>query len=112
MHDYEEFNGRKNYAYETAGGYYAARLAVLEYLKKNKIQARIIAYRKITPEYLAPLGVWVVREAARKAMNNKIILNDKIELIKKLDNECAQVLINKSDLYKKFLAQKSLVQFT
>ena len=111
MHDYEEFCGRKNYAYETAGGYYAARLAVLEYLEKNKIQARIIAYRKITHEYLAPLGVWVVREAARKAMNNEFLFNNRKDLIKKLNNECAQILFNKSVLYKKFITQKSLRQF-
>jgi DNA repair protein NreA len=109
MHDYEEFKGRKNYAYETAGGYYASRLAVLEYLDKNKIQARIIVYRKITDEYLAPLGVWVVREAARKAMNNKKIIENKKELIKKID--FAKTLINKSLLFKKFITQKNLRQF-
>jgi hypothetical protein len=111
MHDYEEFGGRKSYAYETAGGYYACRLAVLEYLQKNKIQARIIAYRKITPEYLAPLGVWVVREACRKAMNNKVSIGTKKGLIEKLDNECAKVLISKSVLFKKFVSQKNLGQF-
>ncbi|MFA5333847.1 MAG: hypothetical protein WC376_05125 [Candidatus Nanoarchaeia archaeon] len=111
MHDYEEYNGRKKYAYETAGGYYAARLAVLEYLESNNIQARVIAYRKITAEYLAPLGVWVVREAARKAMKNKTSIKSKKELLEKLDKECAQVLINKSVLYKKFITQKNLVQF-
>jgi hypothetical protein len=111
MHDYEEYRGRKNYAYDTAGGYYASRLAILEYLQKNKIQARIIVYRKITPEYLAPLGVWVVREASRNAMKNRIMAESKNELIEKLDNECKQVLINKSILFKKFISQKSLGQF-
>ncbi|MDD4353468.1 MAG: hypothetical protein PHN56_03355 [Candidatus Nanoarchaeia archaeon] len=111
MHDYEEYGGRKNYAYDTAGGYYASRLAILEYLQKNKIQARIIVYRKITPEYLAPLGVWVVREASRNAMKNRIMTESKNELIEKLDNECKQVLINKSILFKKFISQKSLGQF-
>lgn len=111
VHDYEEFSGRKNYAFDTAGGYYAARLAILEYLNKNKIQARVIAYRKITDEYLAPLGVWVVREAARNAMKNKTMIENKEELIKKLDIGCRQALINKSVLFKKYVTQKNLVQF-
>jgi hypothetical protein len=111
MHDYEEFGGRKSYAYETAGGYYACRLAALEYMQKNKIQARIIAYRKITPEYLAPLGVWVVREACRKAMHNNVSAGNKKELIEKIGSECAKALIGKSVLFKKFVSQKNLGQF-
>lgn len=71
-HDYELFFGRKEYAKITAGGYYASRLGVLEYLNSNKIQAGVVVFRFITPEYKFPLGVWVVREAVRKAMSHKI----------------------------------------
>ena len=69
--DYEPYAGRKEYADSTAGGYYAARLAVLEGLKSMKRQGSVLCLRFITDEYFAPLGVWVVREAARNAMKAK-----------------------------------------
>lgn len=68
--DYELFYGRKKYAQNTAGGYYASRLPIVEYLMKKKKQASVIAIREIDKDYNIPLGVWVVREAARKAMQN------------------------------------------
>lgn len=82
-HDYESFYGRKNYAEETAGGYYAARLSILEYLKRIKKQASVLAIRIVTEEYTTPLGVWVCRESVRKAtisspiyfIDNKILLD-------------------------------------
>ncbi|MBP2030133.1 hypothetical protein J2755_001067 [Methanohalophilus levihalophilus] len=69
-HDMEGATGKKGYS-NLAGGYYAARLPVLEYFQKTRRQAAIFAIREITPEYWAPLGVWVVREAARDAMATK-----------------------------------------
>jgi len=69
--DNENYNGRKQYAHETAGGYYAARLAVVEGMEKIKRQASCLCLRFITDDYWAPLGVWVVREAARNAMKAK-----------------------------------------
>jgi len=53
-----------------AGAYFAAKLGVTEYLKKNKIQAGVIILREIRPEYAIPVGVWQVREGIRSAMNN------------------------------------------
>ena len=58
---------KKGYS-SLAGGYYAARLALLERLAEMRRQACILAVREITEEYWAPLGVWVVREAARAAL--------------------------------------------
>lgn len=69
--DYEMHGGRKEYAQETVGGYYAARLSILEGLQAEKRQATCIVLRFITDEYACPLGVWVVREAVRKAMQGK-----------------------------------------
>jgi hypothetical protein len=69
--DYEPYRGRKYYAENCAGGYYSVRLAVAEKLKQLKRQASVLVIRIITGEYAAPLGVWVTREATRKAMNNK-----------------------------------------
>ncbi len=69
--DFESFSGRKTYASDTAGGYYASRLPVLEYLDKIKRQASVLAIRIELPSYWASLGVWVVRESVRKALKNK-----------------------------------------
>lgn len=69
--DYELYCGRKEYVNNTAGAYYAIRLAVLEKLLKMKKQFSVIVIREITPEYFAPLGVWVVREGARKALEGE-----------------------------------------
>jgi hypothetical protein len=50
------------------GAYYSARLAVCEYLSRIRRSARVIVVRRVSNEYWAPLGTWVIREAARKAM--------------------------------------------
>lgn len=66
--DYEFFDGRTSYAEHCVGGYYSVRLAVLEKLRSLKRQASVLVMRFITGEYTVPLGVWVTREAARKAL--------------------------------------------
>ncbi len=71
--DFEPYSGRKDYASNTVGGYYAARLGILEYLKSKKRQASVLALRFITNEYYMALGVWVVREATRAALKSKPI---------------------------------------
>ena len=53
-----------------SGAYYSARLAVAEYLHSIRRCARVIVVRSVSSEYWAPLGTWVIREAARKAMAN------------------------------------------
>lgn len=62
---------RTAYAAETAGGYYATRLSVLEHLAKVRRQATAIVLREVTDAYTTPLGVWVVREASRIAMESR-----------------------------------------
>jgi len=54
-----------------SGGYYAARLPVLEYLREKRGQASVLVIREIKPSYYAPLGVWVVEEGVRKALKSK-----------------------------------------
>jgi hypothetical protein len=66
--DREDLRGKKEYSH-LAGGYYAARLAVLEHIEKSGRQAAALAVREISEKYWAPLGVWVVRDVAREAMN-------------------------------------------
>jgi len=67
--DSESYDGKKGYS-PLAGGYYASRLPVLEYLTEIKRPASVFVLREITPDYWAPLGVWVVREGMRKALRN------------------------------------------
>jgi hypothetical protein len=67
--DREDARPRKAYS-SLAGGYYAARLAVLEHLAHQGRQAGVLAVREISESYWAPLGVWVVREVARAAMHS------------------------------------------
>jgi len=67
--DREDARDRKKYS-PLSGGYYAARLAVLEYLAHRGRQAGVLAVREIAESYWAPLGVWVVREVARAAMRS------------------------------------------
>jgi hypothetical protein len=67
--DGEEQRQKKEYS-PLAGGYYAARLAVLERLTQMGRQASVLAIREISEKYWAPLGVWVVREVARQAMGS------------------------------------------
>lgn len=55
---------KKTYSIQ-AGGYYASRLSLLEYLHKIRKQAEIFIIREITPEYTIPVGVWQVREGMR-----------------------------------------------
>ncbi len=66
--DYEPYEGRRDYASNITGAYYAARLAVVENLYKRRRQAKVLIYREITPEYKLPLGVWVIREGVRHAL--------------------------------------------
>jgi len=73
MTDYENYRGRKNYAEETAGGYYAARLPILQHLEKEKKQASCLVLRFVLPEYDVPLGVWVCRNSTKKALSSRPI---------------------------------------
>jgi len=68
--DWEYYSGRTTYA-SIGGCYYAARLAVTEYLAKIGKQARVLILREAYPEHIMPLGVWHVREGVRAALKNK-----------------------------------------
>ncbi len=70
--DYENYYGRKDYADNTVGGYYAARLSLLEELRKLKKQSSCLLLRYVTSEYSMPLGVFVVRQAVRKSLTSEI----------------------------------------
>jgi hypothetical protein len=116
--DYEGNSGRKEYAYETAGGYYASRLPILTYLDSIKRQASVLVIRIETPSYWAPLGVWVVRESVKKAMKRNIKFSDEKEFIensikigKIKYNLDISFLIKKSKIIHKKKEQKKLNYF-
>ncbi len=119
VRDYEKYDGRKDYAKNTVGGYYAARLAILEYLKKKKRQASILTLRFVTDEYWAPLGVWVVREAVRKTLANKginfsskkLMLEYARKLMKKKYSFNVDLLLKRSLLLKEIKEQRKLSDY-
>lgn len=114
--DHEFYEGRKDYADNTAGGYYAARLAILERLSKMKRQAGVLALRFITDEYWAPLGVWVVREATRKSMaskpiefsDNTLMLKYARAFVKKKFNFDLDILLKESKILDRIQKQRRL----
>lgn len=113
--DFEFYDGRKSYATATAGGYYAARLPIIEYLNNEKKQAGILAIRVETPSYWAALGVWVVRESVRKALQKKMkfdSLNEITESVKKIGkikfNLDIDNILKKSKLLNQIKTQKNL----
>ena len=86
MTDFEFYKGRKNYASNITGAYYAARKEVCEYLYRIGRQARILIFREVQGGYIVPLGVWVIRETVKNAMelNNPQILDNFDDSIKSM----------------------------
>jgi len=71
LSDHELNTGLKGYPQETEGAYFAARLAVAEYLGMRKENAAAIIFREIGSGYAVPLGVWQIRENVRAALKEK-----------------------------------------
>lgn len=71
LSDHELNNWFKGYPEETEGAYFAARLAVSEYLQKEKRNAAAIVFREVGKDYAMPLGVWQIRENVRAALKEK-----------------------------------------
>jgi len=114
-HDHESFFQRKTYADNVAGGYYAARLPVTEYLERIKRQASIIVMREVRPEYSAPLGVGILRQCVRSAfekqpkkfsLSSEAFHDIQSRLRIKIDN-----FLNKSIILKNYGMQKKLSNF-
>ena len=113
--DYEGFHGRKTYASNITGGYYAMRLPLTEYLTRIKRQATVFVFREIRPEYYAPLGVGIVRETARRAFNNQPkyfdTIEDALKDIKTRLDTPIQTIKEKSWILNEYGKQKSLSDF-
>tara|TARA_Y100000310_G_C20672579_1_gene811140 strand:- start:529 stop:1731 length:1203 start_codon:yes stop_codon:yes gene_type:complete len=116
--DFESFSGRKTYASNTAGGYYATRLPILEYLNSIGRQASVLAIRLETPGYWASLGVWVVRESVKKSLKRKMTFASKEDLLngtRKIGNikfnfDCSDIL-KRSKIMNDVLAQMKVTKW-
>jgi hypothetical protein len=111
--DAEDANGIDHYP-SIAGAYFAAKLGVAEYLKKEKRQAGVLVLREIKPEYAVPVGVWQVREAIRAAMAKRPVLVDTFE--QGVDLACKSMSISKNEWLSKgsilkMIKQKPITDF-
>ncbi|MHA1794261.1 MAG: Nre family DNA repair protein [Promethearchaeota archaeon] len=114
--DTEFENGRKSYASNVTGAYYAARLAITEHLTRIKRQATPIVIREVNENYLIPLGVWVIRQTARDALSRPPRKFSSIEHIFRYLKTRLQIppkfWIRKSALLKELRQQKTLIDFS
>ncbi|MFW9969633.1 MAG: hypothetical protein ACFFDF_05480 [Candidatus Odinarchaeota archaeon] len=88
MTDFEFYHGRKSYASNITGAYYAARKSVCEYLYNIRKQARVLIFREVSGGYVVPLGVWVIRETVNNAMftQDPIIFDNFNDSLKSMAN--------------------------
>jgi len=111
LEEYESFHGRTKYAEREGGGYYASRTACVEKLKNMRRQAQVVAFREIYKGYVIPLGVFVVRETAKKAYKNKpIAFSIKQEALTYINSKL-RLNINEYIKKSRILQQKKLNDF-
>ena len=112
--NYELVHGRRSYASDLAGAYYAARLPVLEYLKRIRRQAGALVFMEVYPEWI-PLGVWRFREICREALRGKPIifntLEEAMEEIEKRLNLSLAKWLERSQILRWFKIQTRLTNF-
>jgi len=106
--------GRRSYASDLAGAYYASRLPVLEYLRRIRRQAGAIVFMEVYPEWI-PLGVWRFREICREALKKEPMkLNTLKEGLDELGKRLQLPLerwIDKSTILRWYQTQKRLTCF-
>lgn len=107
--NYENYNGRTSYADETAGAYYASRLGALETLNKINRQGKILIVRDVTPDYWAPLGVWIIRETVRNSFEDKKKPDKQPENIKQIKEVLSKEF---TILYPRILKNSKLLEST
>jgi len=111
--DFENARGIDHYP-SIAGAYFAAKLAVAEYLFRNEIQGAALVLREIRPEYAVPVGVWQIREGVRMAMNQSPHILSNVD--EAIDHACKKMSIAKNEWLSKGsmlkqLKQKSITEF-
>lgn len=98
---------------ETAGGFYATKIAIFESLLKRKRQAAFISVRVIG-DYDVPLGVVFVRESVREAMKKPIFeSSDEKEIFDFLQEKYLKhsILTKNSKVLKERRKQRKLNEF-
>ena len=111
---HEFFKGRKTYA-EIGGCWYATRLAVNEFLTKEKRQAGVVIFREAHAGYILPLGVWLTRESVRTALKtepkNFVTLNEGLKYISNRLDIPLKTWLKHSAVLKDSFYQKRLVDY-
>jgi len=112
--DFELFDGRKDYASNIAGAYYAARAPVLEHLDKIGRQAGAIVFMEVKNDWI-PLGVWRFRELAKEALTTTPQSFDTLEkaitAISGLIYTPMKPWLSASNLYKYMRQQRKLTDY-
>ncbi|HEU5120637.1 MAG TPA: hypothetical protein VFT71_06590 [Candidatus Nitrosocosmicus sp.] len=103
--DMENSGLLKNYP-KIGGSYFAARLAVTEYLHQHRKKAAAIVLREIHPEYVLPVGVWQIREGIRMAMKSKGEIFDSLD--EALVHTCMSMNLSKNEWISKSVFIKSI----
>lgn len=98
------------------GGYYAIRMGVLEGLVNVlKRQAMAIVVREVFPEYEVPLGNWHIRESVRRAFTTRPYrfseASEAIDFMCNLLKFPVNMLVNNSNLLKKYLYQEKITKY-
>lgn len=106
--DYETNSGKKEYS-RVGGCYYTCKMAVLDALNKEKIQAGVIVLREAYSDYI-PLGVFNVRENVKHAMTQNYKEFEDLKSAVKYVSTKLKIPINKyvkqSDLLEDLLKSK------
>ncbi|MEM4433100.1 MAG: Nre family DNA repair protein [Desulfurococcaceae archaeon] len=113
--DYEGFHGRRSYP-SIGGCYYACRLAVAEYLVRERRQCNAIVLREIYPGFNIPIGVWFVRENIRKMFREQpVIITNKFSEIIEIFDQYSRIGFRKwlmnSRLLRRIVFNESLTRF-
>jgi len=111
----EFIHGRRSYASDLAGAYYAARLPVLEYLSQIRRQAGALVLMEVYPDWI-PLGVWRFRELCREALKQTPIRANTLEEALNMMNARLRLSIGKwlkrSEILRYYKEQTRLTSFT
>ena len=116
VNDWEGLTGRKTYA-RIGGCYYAARNIIGQQLFNEHRQARVVILLESYPGFIMPLGVWLVRECVRQAINSQYVkfdcLPDMMRFVTTRMNIPPQYWIENSGILQNSsnVRQKSLYRF-
>ncbi|HDD33852.1 MAG TPA: hypothetical protein ENG30_01730, partial [Thermofilaceae archaeon] len=112
--DWEKYRGRSTYA-SIGGCYYAARLAVCEYLVRVRRQAIAVLLREIYEGFDVPIGVWFVRENLRRMFSSRPLRFDSVSMalsyLSTMTRLPLKTWISRSKLIRELLTQERIEDF-